>query len=164
MAMRSRLFSMVRVAMIAGTAHAYADSSGMKLLPFSPTRDIVRSAMTAARERYPESSRIPITRNSRRICGRKTSTEPVPFHMPLTIRELNIPCGRLISDLASHSRRGNAVTSSKAVGQSQRSSERRRDNNAEDDCAPGAVQEYGVEALRPNRSGRTAILRIRAHL
>src|SRR5664279_2287581 len=33
-AMRSRLLSMVRVAMIAGTAHAYAESSGMKLLPF----------------------------------------------------------------------------------------------------------------------------------
>ena len=66
----------------------------MKLLPFSPTRDMVRSAITAARDRYPESSRIPITRNSNRICGRKTSTEPVPFHTPLTMSELNIPCGR----------------------------------------------------------------------
>ena len=92
--MRSRLFSMVRVAMMAGTAHAYADSSGMKLLPFRPTRDMVRSAMTAARERYPESSRIPMTKNSSRICGRKTNTEPVPFHTPFTMSELNIPCGR----------------------------------------------------------------------
>ena len=40
-AMRSRLLSMVRVAMMAGTAQAYAESSGMKLLPFSPTRDMV---------------------------------------------------------------------------------------------------------------------------
>src|SRR3974377_455899 len=38
-AMRSRLLSMVRVAMMAGTAQAYAERSGMKLLPFSPTRD-----------------------------------------------------------------------------------------------------------------------------
>ena len=35
-AMRSRLFSMVRVAMIAGTAQPYAESSGMKLLPCKP--------------------------------------------------------------------------------------------------------------------------------
>ncbi len=86
-AMRSRLLSMVRVAMIAGTAQAYADSSGMKLLPFSPTRDMVRSAMTAARDRYPESSRMPITRKSSRICGRNTSTEPVPFQTPLMISD-----------------------------------------------------------------------------
>src|ERR1035438_9337156 len=57
----------------------------MKLLPFRPTRDMVRSAMTAARERYPESSRIPMTKNSSRICGRKTNTEPVPFHPPFTM-------------------------------------------------------------------------------
>ena len=35
-AMRSRLFSMVRVAMIAGTAQAYAESSGMKTLALQP--------------------------------------------------------------------------------------------------------------------------------
>ena len=38
------------------------------------------------------------------------------------------------------------------------------DDHAKDDCAPGAVQEYGVKPLRPNRSCRTAIPRIRAHL
>ena len=50
-ARRSRLFSIVRLAMIAGTAQAYADSSGMKAFPFRPTNDIVRSAMRAARAR-----------------------------------------------------------------------------------------------------------------
>ena len=50
-AMRSRLFSMVRVAMMAGTAQAYAESSGMKLLPCRPMRAMVRSAISAARAR-----------------------------------------------------------------------------------------------------------------
>ena len=50
-AMRSRLFSMVRVAMMAGTAQAYAESSGMKLLPCRPKRAMVRSAISAARAR-----------------------------------------------------------------------------------------------------------------
>ena len=50
-AKRSRLFSMVRVDRIAGTAQAYAESSGMKDLPWRPTRAMVRSAMSAARAR-----------------------------------------------------------------------------------------------------------------
>ena len=44
----SRLFSMVRVAIIAGTAHAYAESRGMKALPFRPIVRITRSAISAA--------------------------------------------------------------------------------------------------------------------
>ena len=48
---RSRLLSIVRVAMMAGTAHAYAESSGMKLLPCRPKRAMVRSAISAARAR-----------------------------------------------------------------------------------------------------------------
>ncbi len=35
-AMRSRLFSITRVAMMAGTAQAYAESSGMNDLPCKP--------------------------------------------------------------------------------------------------------------------------------
>ena len=50
-AMRSRLFSMVRVDMIAGTAQAYAESSGMNDFPCNPTRAMVRSAISAARAR-----------------------------------------------------------------------------------------------------------------
>src|SRR5664280_3408043 len=38
------------------------------------------------------------------------------------------------------------------------------DHYAKDDRAPSAVQEYGIEPLRPNRGSRTAILRVRAHL
>ena len=66
-ATRSRLFSIVRVERIAGTAHAYADKSGMNDLPCNPARRIVRSAMRAARARYPESSRTPMKRNSSKI-------------------------------------------------------------------------------------------------
>ena len=50
-ASRSRLFSIVRVAMIAGTAQAYAESSGINALPFSPIDRITRSAISAARAR-----------------------------------------------------------------------------------------------------------------
>src|SRR5579885_3906021 len=50
-AIRSRLLSIVRVAMIAGTAQAYAESKGIKDFPCSPNLDIVRSAIRAARPR-----------------------------------------------------------------------------------------------------------------
>ena len=47
--MRSRRDSMVRVAMIPGTAQAYDDSSGMNDFPLSPSRAIQRSSRKAAR-------------------------------------------------------------------------------------------------------------------
>jgi hypothetical protein len=50
-AMRSRLFSMVRVERIAGTAQAWAESRGMNDFPCRPTRAMVRSAISAARAR-----------------------------------------------------------------------------------------------------------------
>ena len=46
---RSFAFSMVRVAMIPGIAHAYEPSSGMNDLPCNPTRLIGRSISAAAR-------------------------------------------------------------------------------------------------------------------
>ncbi len=48
-AMRSFGFSMVRVAMMPGMAHAKLDSSGTKALPCSPTPRISRSIKNAAR-------------------------------------------------------------------------------------------------------------------
>ena len=46
---RSRWFSIVRAAMIPGTAQAYPESMGMKLLPCSPTPRMNLSMMNAAR-------------------------------------------------------------------------------------------------------------------
>ena len=90
---RSRLFSMVRVAMMAGTAQAYAERRGMKDFPCRPTLAMVRSAMRAARARYPESSRTPMKRKRSRICGRKTSTDPTPPHTPSRRRLLTTESG-----------------------------------------------------------------------
>ena len=45
---RSRLSSMTRVAMIAGIAHACADSNGTKEFPGNPTRSMRRSITNAA--------------------------------------------------------------------------------------------------------------------
>src|ERR1035437_3644453 len=67
----------------------------MKLLPCKPTRAMVRSAISAARARYPESSRIPMKRNSNSTCGRNTSTLPTPFQTPSTIREVGKDGGRV---------------------------------------------------------------------
>ena len=46
---RSRRLSMLRVAMMPGIAQAKEESSGMNDRPESPTRDISRSMMNAAR-------------------------------------------------------------------------------------------------------------------
>jgi len=46
---RSRSSDTVRAARIAGTAQAYPDRRGRNARPCSPTRYIIRSAMTAAR-------------------------------------------------------------------------------------------------------------------
>ena len=50
-AMRSRRFGIVRVAMMPGIAQAYDDSSGMNERPDSPTLPISRSSRKAARGR-----------------------------------------------------------------------------------------------------------------
>ena len=50
-ASRRRSLGIVRVAMIAGIAHANAESMTTKLRPSSPNRPITRSASTAARDR-----------------------------------------------------------------------------------------------------------------
>jgi hypothetical protein len=50
-AMRSRRFGIVRVAMMPGTAHAKLESSGMNARPDSPTEPINRSSRYAARGR-----------------------------------------------------------------------------------------------------------------
>ena len=83
---------MVRVAMIAGTAHAYADSSGMNAFPFNPIDRITRSAIRAARARYPESSSTPINRKSNSICGKNTSTDATPRHTPSISSDSTHPC------------------------------------------------------------------------
>ena len=50
-AIRSRRFGITRVAMIAGTAHAKLDSSGITDWPDNPTERIARSTRNAARAR-----------------------------------------------------------------------------------------------------------------
>ena len=47
----------------------------------------------AARAMYPESSSRLMKRNSRQICGRKTTTEPTPATTPLASRSLRSPGG-----------------------------------------------------------------------
>ena len=47
--MRSRVRSIVRVAMIAGTAHAKPDIMGTKARPWSPIRFMIRSMRKATR-------------------------------------------------------------------------------------------------------------------
>ncbi len=78
-ASRSSRCWMVRVAMIAGTAHAHPETSGMKLRPCSPSGRMYRSMTNAARVMYPESSSSPMNRKrlaSKGVCLAMPPNEP----------------------------------------------------------------------------------------
>ena len=92
-ASRSRRFSMTRVAMIPGTAHATLDSMGMNDFPLRPHRLITRSMRNAARAMYPQSSRTAMNPNRIMICGRNTSTLPTPLMIPSTTSARSGPDG-----------------------------------------------------------------------
>ncbi len=64
---RSFLSSMVRVAIIPGTAQANDDSMGMNDFPDKPHHRNIRSTKNAARDIYPESSKIAIKMNNMAI-------------------------------------------------------------------------------------------------
>ena len=95
-AIRSLGFSIVRVAIIPGTAQAKLLSKGTNAFPCNPTARIRRSIRKAARAMYPLSSRMEIKRNSSRICGRNASTPPTPAIIPSARRSVKMPAGRLV--------------------------------------------------------------------
>ena len=75
---RSRSFSIVRVAITAGTPHPIPTRIGMKDFPESPKRRKILSMIKATRAIYPESSRRDIKKKIRRICGTNPRTVPTP--------------------------------------------------------------------------------------
>ena len=79
---RSFSFSMVLVAMTAGTPQPEAMSIGMKDLPDRPKRRNTRSMMKATRAMYPQPSKKPSRMNSTISCGMKPMTAPTPAMMP----------------------------------------------------------------------------------
>ncbi len=83
---RSFSFSMVLVAITAGTPQPDAISMGMNDLPDSPKRRNTRSMMKATRARYPHPSKNDSSRNSTMSCGTKPSTAPTPPNTPSTMR------------------------------------------------------------------------------
>ena len=89
--MRLFLFSMVLVAITAGTLQPKPMTIGMKDFPWRPILCISLSMMKAPRAIYPVSSRREMNRYRRRIFGRKTSTLPTPPMIPFTTRSLNQP-------------------------------------------------------------------------
>ncbi len=96
----SLLFAIVRVAIIAGIAHANPERRGTNDFPFKPILDRGLSISIAPRARYPESSSSPKIKNKIRICGRKTSTDPSPLIIPLETRSPNHPSPKIDTALS----------------------------------------------------------------
>ena len=80
--MRSRGFSSVRVAIIAGTLHPKPTIMGTNALPGSPKKRIKRSITKAARAIYPESSSIERNKNKNPTIGMKVATTCIPLPTP----------------------------------------------------------------------------------
>ena len=78
---RSFSFSMVLVAMTAGTPQPVAMSMGMKVLPESPKLRKMRSMTNATRARYPHASRNESSRNKMMSWGMNPMTAPTPATM-----------------------------------------------------------------------------------
>ena len=88
-----RRFSMVRVAITAGTLQPKPIIRGMKDLPCRPILCITLSMIKAARAIYPESSIKDINVYNISIWGKNTITAPTPAMAPSTIISLNGPTG-----------------------------------------------------------------------
>ena len=84
---RSRSFSTPRAAMIAVVVQPNPISMGMKERPDKPILRSSLSVMKAARDIYPESSRMDMNRKISRIWGKNTNTPPTPAMMPSITRE-----------------------------------------------------------------------------
>src|SRR5260221_14520730 len=79
---RSRRFSMTRVAITPGTAHANDDIRGTNDLPDNPTLVIRRSTMNAARAMYPQAFRKGRKKKKKTDWGGKKRTAPKPATKP----------------------------------------------------------------------------------
>ena len=91
---RSRGFSMLRAAMMAGMAHALALTMGTTLLPLNPKGRSTRSSMNTTRAMYPLSSNKAMKKKSSAICGKNIKTPETPGTMPLATSSVNAPAGK----------------------------------------------------------------------
>ena len=90
---RSFQLEIVRLAMTPGIAQAALDNKGTTLLPFRPKGRIMRSMINTTRDIYPVSSKIPMKKNNKTICGTKMITPPIPGMIPFASSSVNIPAG-----------------------------------------------------------------------
>ena len=90
---RELRFSIVRVAIIAGTEQPKPIIRGINDLPCKPILCIRRSIIKAARAIYPEASSIVIQKYSINILGKNTMTAPTPDIIPSISKSLSIPSG-----------------------------------------------------------------------
>jgi len=90
-------FSIVRVAIIAGTLHPNPIMSGINDFPCSPILCISLSIIKAARAIYPVSSINEIKKNRIKILGKNTITPPIPLITPSISKSLNTPAVIILS-------------------------------------------------------------------
>ena len=90
---RSLRFSMLRVAIMAGTAQATPLIKGITDLPFRPTCRMSRSVKKLIRAIYPVSSNMVMSPNNIMICGMNTAMPLMPATMPLMRMSLSLFSG-----------------------------------------------------------------------
>ena len=86
----SRLFSIVRAAMMAGTPQPMPTIIGMNDLPERPNFRQMRSITNATRAMYPQSSRNARKRNTRTMTGTNPRTVDTPPHAPSFTSEATV--------------------------------------------------------------------------
>ncbi len=106
-------FSIVRVAMIAGTLQPNPIKRGINDFPWRPILCMTLSMMNAALDMYPVSSIRDMKKKRIRILGRNIMTLPTPSIIPCMIRFLNDPS---IMDASSHPESKLIPESSQSIG------------------------------------------------
>jgi len=153
-AIRSRRFSIVRVARTAGTAQAYAERSGRNDFPWRPAFAIVRSAISAARARYPSP---PGFRGRRRGGGSAAGRRRPSRRLPRRLRRGDPEKGRReIRGEPGPGRETPCRRGHQRAGESEDRSEDGHHDDDEDRRAPDGVEEDGVRA-GASKSGAPAL-------
>ena len=107
---------------------------------------------------------MPINRNSKRICGRKTTTDPTPFQTPSMISDFSRPSGNREPMYAPEFSISCLDQFHRRLGAREDGLEYGHHDDAENDRSPERMQEHGIQAASPGRRRRSLIGGLRSDL